>query len=152
MTEGEHGFSTEDTVALAGAKEGQYNGQKKITVVDSVTFTFPVQDDPVSPAVPVEGRQIKVMKTVVPFVVQGGQTYINSAIIGNAVIGAAQLKEAIINSSHIDILDASTIKTGTLEGVSVKTVDQATGNLQCPAGRRSCLLQRWYCLQIFEAD
>ncbi len=134
VTSAAHGFSSDDTVAIAGATLGQYNGQKTITVVDTTTFTFPISNDPPSPAVAMDGMTLKVMKTIVPFVVQGGVTYINSAIMGNAVIGSAQLKEAIINSSHIDTLDASKITTGTLEGVSVKTVDQATGNYSILTG------------------
>jgi len=45
-----HGFSDGDTVTVAGANQSQYNGDQVVTISDANTFTYPIDDTPVSPA------------------------------------------------------------------------------------------------------
>ena len=50
VTETAHGRATGDSVTIAGANQGAYNGVKTITVVDANTYTFTVSGSPASPA------------------------------------------------------------------------------------------------------
>jgi hypothetical protein len=45
-----HGLTTGDTVSMAGAAQGEYNGVKTITVVTPTTFTYAVATGTVTPA------------------------------------------------------------------------------------------------------
>ena len=45
-----HGFSTGDSIYIAGASPAEYNGVFTVTVVDPNTFTYPISGSPVSPA------------------------------------------------------------------------------------------------------
>lgn len=45
-----HGFSDFDLVAIAGADQAAYNGNKRITLVDANSYTFTVAGAPVTPA------------------------------------------------------------------------------------------------------
>jgi hypothetical protein len=45
-----HGFSTGDSVTIAGADQAAYNGAQTITVVDDASFTFTVAGNPATPA------------------------------------------------------------------------------------------------------
>ena len=45
-----HGFSSSQTVTIAGATEPEYNGAFVITVIDPDTFTYTVSGTPVTPA------------------------------------------------------------------------------------------------------
>jgi len=49
-TSAAHGYSTGDTVEIAGANEGDYNGEFVITVTGTTTFTFTLGADPVDTA------------------------------------------------------------------------------------------------------
>lgn len=50
VTESAHNYTTTDYVLIAGATPSAYNGTVKVTVVDAVTFTYPVAGAPSSPA------------------------------------------------------------------------------------------------------
>lgn len=50
VTDTAHGRLTDDYVAFVGANEPDYNGAKKITVVDADTYTYAVSNSPASPA------------------------------------------------------------------------------------------------------
>jgi len=50
VTTAAHGFSTDDFIEIAGADQENYNKQAEITVINSTTFTFPVESDTVTPA------------------------------------------------------------------------------------------------------
>jgi hypothetical protein len=45
-----HGLITGDTVTMAGAVEGDYNGSFEVTVTGATTFTYVMGGDPTSPA------------------------------------------------------------------------------------------------------
>lgn len=45
-----HGYTTGDTVTIAGAGQSSYNGARLITVTDTNTFTYTVTVGPVTPA------------------------------------------------------------------------------------------------------
>jgi hypothetical protein len=45
-----HGFSTGDTILIAGANQASYNGSYPITVTGSTTFTYTITGNPTSPA------------------------------------------------------------------------------------------------------
>jgi len=78
--------------------------------------------------------------TVAPFIIQGGQTIINSAIIGDASIGTAKIADAAIKNAKIGngeittakIGDAqiSNAKIGDLQVNTLKIADQAISSTQ----------------------
>lgn len=45
-----HNFNDGDPVVISGANEAEYNGTYNITLVDANTFTYPVEDEPDTPA------------------------------------------------------------------------------------------------------
>lgn len=49
-TSASHGYSTGDTVTIAGAAQSEYNGAVSVTVTGSTTFTYPVTGTPATPA------------------------------------------------------------------------------------------------------
>jgi hypothetical protein len=50
VTDTAHGFSTGDRIVVRGANQAEYNGIKKITVVNANSFTFLVAGEPATPA------------------------------------------------------------------------------------------------------
>lgn len=50
VTQVAHGYQTGEFATIAGASPSGYNGNKKITVVDTVTFTFTVDGSLTTPA------------------------------------------------------------------------------------------------------
>ena len=50
VTSAAHTYSSGNTVAISGATDSQYNGNKTITVVDATTFTFTLTPQPATPA------------------------------------------------------------------------------------------------------
>lgn len=45
-----HGLNTDDTALLSGVTETDYNGEKKVTVINATTFSFAVANTPTTPA------------------------------------------------------------------------------------------------------
>ena len=97
-----HGYTTGDYVVITGAAQGQYNGSHQITVTGADTFTFPVAGTPATPATVAEGfGGIKVGSAAMPFVVQDGKVYMDTALIKDATITSAMIGLAAIDSANI---------------------------------------------------
>ena len=50
VTASPHSYTTQDLVSTYGADQTDYNVQREITVVDSITYTYPVEEAPTTPA------------------------------------------------------------------------------------------------------
>ncbi len=55
-TASNHGFSTGQTITIAGATQAEYNGSYVITRVDDNTFTYTIVENPVTPATVASGQ------------------------------------------------------------------------------------------------
>ena len=95
-----HGRATGDYVVIVGAEQGEYNGTSQVTVVSSTQFTYPVAGAPATPAT----GTIKMGVAALPFIVSGGNVYINTGFFQNASI-----TNAMIANLAADKITAGTI-------------------------------------------
>lgn len=57
-----HGFTTGQTVDIAGATQSEYNVTTTVTIVDANTFTYSITERPVSPATAASGQTLTAAK------------------------------------------------------------------------------------------
>jgi hypothetical protein len=126
-----HGYTVGDTIVITGAAQGGYNGTKIIdTVLDADTFTYTVSSGTSSPATAAEGFSIKVGTAVIPFVIDGGVTYINSAMIQDASIVSAMIGNAVIDNFHLidGAIDTAKIADANITNAKIANVIQSDSN------------------------
>lgn len=85
VTATSHGVIAGDYIVVTGAEQSDYNGTKKVLTVPTVnTLTYEVTGSPATPATVAEYFSgLRLHKAKVPFIVQDGVTYIDSALVGN---------------------------------------------------------------------
>lgn len=130
-----HGFLTGERHVITGAAQGEYNGQKLITVTDADHFTFTVMETAATPATIADGfTAIKVSETdaKVPFVVQGGKVYMDVALIKDATIEAAKIASLNADVINAGTLNAARIGAGSITASHVGTneIIANTANIQ----------------------
>lgn len=130
-----HGRATGDVVVNTGAAQPEYNGTHTVTVTSPTTLTFPVSGAPASPATVQEGfSAIKMGSAAVPFIIQDGKVYMDTALIKDASITSAQIASLAadkIAAGQIDValtLTAASILGGNLNINNKFTVDE-NGNV-----------------------
>lgn len=111
-------FSAGGTVTITGVADGLWNGTFTLLSASGNTLTFTVSASAAATATAATGMTMKVAASTVPFVVDGGITYINSAAI----------LDASINEAKIASLNADKITTGNLTAtLRVTTGEIASG-------------------------
>jgi hypothetical protein len=80
-----HGLVVNDHCTVTGSAQHEYNGTWKVATVPTATsLTITISTTPISPATlkdPLKPMQL--WKAVVPFLIQDGKTYIDSALVGS---------------------------------------------------------------------
>lgn len=120
VTASRHGLTTGDTVVISCAEQGEYNGSHKVAVVNATRFTFIVSGTPASPATVATGfDNILFGKAAVPFIVQGGNVYLSSALIKAATINTAMIQDAAIDNAKIANLSAAKLLAGIITAANI---------------------------------
>lgn len=105
-----HGFATGAYAVLTGAKQGEYNGTAKVTVLSLTVFTYIITTTPISPAT----GTIKVGSAGVPFIVTNNQVFINAAFIQDATITNAMIHDLSADKINAGFINAARIAAGTI--------------------------------------
>lgn len=122
-----HGRVANDYVVIVGCEQAEYNGTKKVlTTPTSTTLTYDVAGTPASPAT---GVNKKLGVAAVPFVVVGGVTYINTALIQNATITNAMIGDLSADKITTGEMHADRIAASTLAAISADLGAITAGSL-----------------------
>jgi len=80
-----HGLAVSDRVVMTGADQREYNGGHQVaTVLSTTQFTYTITGTPVTPATVAEGFPgLRCAKAMIPFVVQDGSVYMDTALVKN---------------------------------------------------------------------
>jgi type IV pilus assembly protein PilY1 len=116
-----HGFSSGQTVNIAGADQAQYDGDHTITVVDGNTFTYTITELPVSPATAASGQTLTAAKG------SGSLVSITSLVLGgtngNTVTATTSAAHNFTTGQSVTISGAN---EGEYDGTFAVTVTDAT--------------------------
>jgi len=123
-----HGLTGGDPFVVVGTAQQEYNGAQTVaSVLSSTSLTFTVSGTPATPATVASGfGAIKLGRAAVPFVVESGEVYIDTAVIKDASITGAKIGSATITSANIANLDAAKITSGTITGRTLQTASSGT--------------------------
>ena len=123
ITATSHGLVAGDTFTIRGVtNDTNWNGSYTVaTVINTTQFTFTVSSSLTTPG----SGTIKVGKTTVPFIVNNGIVYINSAAIESASITSAKIEDAAITTAKIASAAITDAKIASAAITSAKIADAA---------------------------
>jgi hypothetical protein len=120
-----HGLSTGDYVVVTGAAQVEYNGTKPVTVTDADTFTYPVTGTPATPATVHPGfSAIKFGAAKIPFIVQDGTVYMDTALIKDATITTAKIADLAVDNAKIADLSVNKLLAGIISASNIFLGDE----------------------------
>jgi hypothetical protein len=111
-TSSAHGLSVGDTITLRGVtNDTNWNGAYTVLTAPSTTqITFAVANTRTTPAT----GTMRVGKTAIPFIVDGGAVYIASAMIKDATITNAKIGNLAVDDAKIASLSVGKLTAGSI--------------------------------------
>lgn len=88
-------FAANNYITIRNAADGKWNGSFKVVSASTSSLTFTISTSPATPALAVSGKTLQVGQAVVPFIVDAGTVYINTAAIKDATITSAQISSLV---------------------------------------------------------
>lgn len=125
-TSAAHGLVVGDTFTLRGVtNDTSWNGAYTVlTRPSAAEITFTVADTLTTPAT----GTIKVGKTAIPFIVDGGVVYMAAAMIQDATITSAKIANLAVDDAKIASITADKLLTGSIAvGQHIQSTDYVSG-------------------------